>query len=179
MRIESPEGAIELVNEPTYSFASTDNLRTYPLELNLSPKSRPTSIHGILFKGEPVAILANDGGASGVHEHSAALVEGFLYVAVGDSVVCMSLAPAQIRWSLQVDPATCFGVYFDVQHKALISHGELEVARLSESGSVLWSASGADIFSEGVTLNSRFIEAVDFNGKTYRFEYESGLPPSV
>jgi len=77
---------------------------------------------------------------------------------------------------LQVDSATCFGVYYQGHHHALISHGELEIARISEDGQLLWSASGADVFSEGFSLLPHFIEVVDFNGQTYRFQYEHGLP---
>jgi hypothetical protein len=44
----------------------------------------------------------------------------------------------------------------------LISHGELEIARLAEDGSILWQTSGTDIFSEAFALRPEFIEAVDF-----------------
>jgi hypothetical protein len=137
MHINNHWGVIELINEPTYSFDSTDNIRRYPLVRNLSSESATTSIHGILINGEPLVLLANGGGASGVHEHSAVCVKDCLYVAVGDSVVCMTLFPAEVRWTLQVDPATCFGIYFDERHDALISHGELEVARLSQDGAIV------------------------------------------
>lgn len=88
----------------------------------------------------------------------------------------MNLRPFEIKWCAQVDAATCFGIYFDTQHNALISHGELEIARLLPDGAILWSRSGADIFSEGFSMLPGYVEAIDFNGQTYRFGYETGLP---
>jgi hypothetical protein len=113
MRIASPAGIIELVNEPTYSFGSADNVRTYPRERHLAPGCAISSIHGVLLDGVPIAVFANGGGASSVHDHSAIVVNGLLYFALGDRVVCMSVSPIDVRWSLQVDPATCFGVHHD------------------------------------------------------------------
>ena len=176
MRIASHAGTIELIDESTYSFGSTDNARSYPFAKNLAPQVRSSSVHGLLLNGEPLAVFANGGGASAVHEHSGVYVNGSLYIAVGDSVVCLNPSPFQYKWSLQVDSATCFGVYYQGHHHALISHGELEIARISEDGQLLWSASGADVFSEGFSLLPHFIEVVDFNGQTYRFQYEHGLP---
>lgn len=79
-------------------------------------------------------------------------------------------------WSVQVDSATCFGIYFDDARKALNSHGELEIAKISEDGSILWQTSGAEIFSEAFALRPEFIEAVDFNQRSYRFSYVDGQP---
>jgi outer membrane protein assembly factor BamB len=176
MRIDSHAGTIEVIDEPAYSFGSADNTRNYRFAKNLAPRDRPSSVHGLLLNGEPLAVFANGGGASSVHEHSSVYVNGSLYVAVGDSVVCLNLSPFDYKWSVQVDSATCFGIYYDERHRALISHGELEIARISEDGRLLWSVSGADIFSEKFSLLPQFVEVLDFNGQTYRFQYERGLP---
>ncbi len=111
-----------------------------------------------------------------IHEHSAVFRNGFLYLAVGDRVACLSLQPAEVIWSIEVDSATCFGIYFYEPRSAFISHGELEIARLSEDGAILWRESGADIFSEGFALLPDCVEAVDFEKRIYRFRYEDGLP---
>jgi hypothetical protein len=87
MRIASTLGAIELVNEPTYTFGSSDNVRRYPLERAPADGSRRSSTHGVLLDGEPAAVFSSGGGASGIHEHSAVVEGGRLYIAVGDSVV--------------------------------------------------------------------------------------------
>lgn len=178
MQLSSPAGVIQIVNEPTYSLSSTDNVRCYPLELQLAGGAQSSSIHGVLLNDEPVAVISNGGGASGVHQHSAVFKDGLLYLAVGDSVVCLSLEPVRMVWSLKVDSATCFGIHFDERRSAFISHGELEIARFSAAGEILWSESGADIFSERCALHPQFVEAMDFNGQIYRFRYEDGLPAS-
>lgn len=179
MKLSSPAGVIHIVNEPTYSLGSVDNARSYPLEVQLADGWLTSSIHGVLLDDEPVAVITNAGGASGVHQHSAVFQNGLLYLAVGDSVACLSLEPVKMIWSVKVDPATCFGIYFNESHSAFISHGELEIARLSASGKIVWSQSGADIFSEGFALHSQFIEVIDFNREIYRFRYEDGLSISL
>jgi hypothetical protein len=110
-----------------------------------------------------------------VHERSALVIHDKLYLAVGDHLACLSLEfPYRLVWSTRVDTATCFGVYWDSQRAALISHGELEIARLSLHGDLVCQASGADIFSEGFRLLPDYIEAVDFNRTIYRFDYVTG-----
>jgi hypothetical protein len=41
---------------------------------------------------------------------------------------------------------------------------------------VVWSLSGADIFSEGCQLHPDYVEAVDFNGTVYRIAIATGAP---
>jgi hypothetical protein len=174
MYIETPVGKLHVVNEPTYTLGSSDNARKYPVEKNLSPMDRPSSIHGLLLNGAPLAVLANSGGASGVHEHSVFFFQGSLYLALGDSVVSLNLSPLKVSWVLKVDEATCFGVYCHQPHAALISHGELSIARFSSDGRVIWSAFGEDIFSEGFALHENFVEAIDFENRSYKFNYRDG-----
>lgn len=64
MKLSSPAGIIHIVNEPTYSLGSTDNARSYPLEVQLADEWLPSSIHGVLLDDEPVAVITNAGGAS-------------------------------------------------------------------------------------------------------------------
>jgi len=152
MQIETAMGFVEIIDEPTYSFGSADNLRKYTFFKNLARQHYPNSTHGILLNGKPLVILGAEGGASGVHQNSAAYVYGDLYIAVGDSVACMRLDPFQFKWATQTDTSTCFGIHYQPEWQALISHGELEIVRLSNDGRILWSSSGADIFSEGFSL---------------------------
>lgn len=81
MRIASPVGAIELVNEPTYTFGSADNIRRYPLEHALADRSLCCSTHGVLVDGEPAAVVSSSGGASSIHENSG-VVEGGIYTSL-------------------------------------------------------------------------------------------------
>ena len=174
MRIDTEFGKVELVDEPMYTFGSMDNARTYQFSKNLAAEGLPTSIHGVLLNNEPIAVFGESGGCSAIHSHSAIFVNGHIFLAVGNSVACMRLSPFEFKWAKQVDSATCFGIYYQPQHQALISHGELEITRLSRDGDIQWSASGADIFSEGVSLLADFLEATDFNGNVYHFDYEHG-----
>jgi hypothetical protein len=119
-------------------------------------------------------VLGRGGGQSGVHAHSLAYVDSLLYVAVGDGVACIRPRPFELRWSIQTDWATCFGVHHEGRKGALISHGELQIARFSEDGRILWEAGGADIFSAPFQLLPEHIEAVDWNGWVYRISYLDG-----
>ncbi|WP_426344354.1 hypothetical protein ACN9MU_07255 [Pseudoduganella sp. R-32] len=165
---------IEIINEPRYSFGSSDNARRYSVELDLSGDYRPSSAHGVMIDGDPVAVIGAGGGATGVHSNTLLEINGCAYVAVGPYIVCFGTAPFEFHWSLEADSATCFGLYYHKPTGSLISHGELEIARFNSSGKVLWSASGADIFTEGFSLQRDHIEVVDFNGEVYHFGYDDG-----
>jgi outer membrane protein assembly factor BamB len=133
-----------------------------------------SSVHGVRADEKWSAVFAASGGPSTVHQHSAVDVDGRLFLAVGDHVVCLNLATGLREWSRCVDLATCFGVYWDCRHKALISHGELQISRFSVTGEEIWSASGADIFTEGFQCLDNGIEVIDFNRSVYLFDYRTG-----
>src|SRR5262249_42946512 len=158
---------------PTYSFGSADNPRTYDTETRLDSEN-PTSAHGVRLDGKWSAIFEASGGPSTVHQHSAIEVDGRLYLAVGDRVVCLNLVTGLKEWSRHVDLATCFGVYWDCLHEALISHGELQISRLSLTVDEIWSVAGADIFTEGFKCLDKGIEVIDFNRSVYLFDYRTG-----
>lgn len=172
-QLATPAGAIEIVNEPTYTFGSADNNRRYPNEVALGEDFRPYATHGVLLNGEPLAVFG-DFRCTGVHLHSALVIDDRVLLAVGGQVVCFTPKPFQVRWYLEVDDAACFGVHFSADHDALISHGELSISRFSRDGTLLWQAYGADIFSEGFALKPDAVEATDFNGMRYSFSYETG-----
>jgi hypothetical protein len=119
-------------------------------------------------------ILGANGGASGVHEHSMLLCDAGCFVAVGSCLVQLTLPTLALAWCKEVDSATCFGVYASSDRQALISHGELELARVSFGGEIIWTAGGADIFSEGVEIADGRITTVDFEGRRYVFDEYTG-----
>jgi len=174
MQFQTPAGTLSLINEPVYSFGSVDNSRQYSSERLLDSICFPSSIHGILLDDKPFIVLGDAGGCTGIHEHSLILHNEAIYVAVGRHVVKLNLFPLSVAWALRVDDATCFGVYVNVERNALISHGELEICRFSETGEILWSAHGADIFSEGFSLHPQYVQAIDFNHNSYQFSYDHG-----
>ncbi len=173
-----PSSRVALIDEPTYSFGSADNSRCYKTEIDLTGGCQASSIHGLIVDDRPALVIGGSGGASGVHEHSMLFLESRIYVAVGAHIVCLALGSEHADWTLEIDDATCFGLYYAPDHDALISHGELEIARFSRDGEILWSESGADIFSEGISLHGNCIEAIDFNRRSYFFDYSTGKSTS-
>ncbi|MNJ40113.1 hypothetical protein D3C77_349990 [compost metagenome] len=174
MNLHTQHGLITVADEPTYSFNSADNARSYAFEILLTDDSI-SSIHGVRLNGDFIVVVGAGGGGSTVHAHSALIIDDRLLMAVGDHVACISLVhPYRLLWSLRVDIATCFGLYWQNQQRALISHGELVISRLSTDGRLIWQASGADIFSEGFGLLPDHVKAVDFNQSVYRFDYATG-----
>ena len=170
---------LELIDEPLYTPGSADNVRSYSREYKLTDaETRPSSRHGLILRdGNTPArscILLAGGGATGLHEHSAVTLDDTCFVAVGDTLCSLALPSLDLLWHRQVDTATCFGVYHSAKHNCLISHGELEIARLSLAGEVAWCSGGADIFSEGFELHPDYIEAVDSNGTVYRIDIATG-----
>ena len=177
---------LELMDDPTYTVGSADNVRSYTSEYDFTDASssyRPSSQHGLLLREEGIVaqscILIADGGASAVHEHSVVIVGSTCFVAVGDTLCSLALPSLELRWHRPVDDATCFGVYFSAKHDCLISHGEMEIARVSFAGEVIWSQGGEDIFSEGFKLYSDYIETVDFNRTVYRMDIATGFSAIV
>jgi hypothetical protein len=176
MKLRTEYGDISIVNEPTHTFASSDNVRTYPFSRNLDPDCRPVAVHGVLLDSEPLALFGASGGATGINDHSALILEGMLYLAVADKVVCMRLKPFEFRWALRVDTATCFGIYYHEHTGALLSHGELEITRFNEMGTIIWQSSGADIFTGEFSFGGDLVRVVDFNGNLHHFRLIDGNP---
>jgi hypothetical protein len=179
MLFKAREYDLELVDEPIYTPGSADNVRSYAHEYDFTDAPyRPSSRHGLVLRQGGVVrqscILLAAGGASGVHEHSIAIVGETCFVAVGDTIYSLALPSFDLLWHRQVDHATCLGVYFSANHHCLISHGELEIARVSLSGEVVWSSGGADIFSEGIKVFPDYVEAVDFNQHICRLRITDG-----
>ena len=119
-------------------------------------------------------MLIAGGGASGVHDRSALLHHGRLIVAVGSRACSLNLPSLDLDWNVEVDDATCFGIYYSAKHDCYVSHGELTIARVALDGNVVWLAGGKDVFSEGFTLYDDFAEVVDFNHERYRVDLRTG-----
>lgn len=174
IKILSEFGVIHIVDERGCSFKSTNNIRLYQTVIEIDPRYFPCCVYGVLLNDEAVLVVGGTGGTTGINEQSAFVLNSKLYLAIGDSVVCLNLGSRALDWVLAVDSSTCFGVYFELTRRVLISHGELTVARLDAAGEIIWSSGGADIFTEGFELEDEFIKVVDFNNRMYRFSYETG-----
>lgn len=172
---------VSIIADSTHSVGSADNIHAYDHEYGLEDElgeSAVTSRHAVRVSdnNEVVAtcILFAGGGASGVHEHSAIIHDESCIIAVGPFMASLEVPSLKLRWTCQTDAATCFGVYRSEKHECLISHGELEIACVSYDGQLVWSSSGGDIFTNGFTLRDDSVRVVDFNGRHYTFDIETG-----
>jgi len=178
VELESGSFALTVLDDLTYTPGSADNVRQYDREYCLVEEYRPVSQYGLLCRDMTGAthscIFLAGGGAIRVHDHSAVIVNGSCFIGIGDMLCCLSLPALDLKWAIKVDSATCFGVYYLHQDGCLLSHGELEIVRVSLSGQIAWSTSGKDIFSEGFRIVDDHVEAVDFNHEVYRIDIASG-----
>jgi hypothetical protein len=169
---------LTLHDDPLYTAGSADNVERYDREYCFSKENRASSKCGMICQRPDgttdSCILLGGGGASGVHDHSAVVVKDSCFVGVGDMLCALFLPTLDLRWATKVDWATCFGVYYSPQHDCLLSHGELEIARVSLGGQIIWSAGGMDIFTEGFHVVGDYVEALDFNRTVYRIDIATG-----
>jgi len=178
VKLTSGRFELTLSDDPTYTVGSADNVQRYDHEYCFVKEYAPVSRYGVICresgKTTHSCILLAGGGASRVHDHTAVLLHRACFVGVGDMLCSLSLPNLHLKWATNVDTATCFGVYYCLEHDCLLSHGELEVARVSLSGEIVWSASGKDIFSEGFQIVGDSVEVIDFNHEVYRIDIATG-----
>lgn len=172
---------IEIRVDPTYSPGSVDNLRTYNREVSLgAPGEQLGSRYGVTVAtdGQEIAscIVLGAGGSTTVHERTAVVSGGRLFLAIGNHVCAFKLPSLEHEWDLETDAATCFGVVAVAGQDALISHGELEIMRLSLDGAVVWRQAGRDIFTGELTIDTTGVQVTDWNGDRYRYNVATGEP---
>lgn len=138
----------------------------------------PTSRHRVtLRRGNEVfahRVLLATGGASGVHGYSGFIRGNTCFLAVGPFICALELPTLRVMWHKRADETTCFGLHHAPTYASIISHGEVEIARLDYTGERLWSRRGEDVFSEGFRLLEHHVEAIDFNRTVYRFNLKDG-----
>ncbi len=170
---------VHLVDELMYTPGSADNVRKYKTEMCRDKESWHACAVGVVVGDieapETSAILLGVGGATSINPNSICYKSNTCFIAVGDSVFALNLPSLKLQWCKKVDFATCFGVYWHAGHNCLITWGEVEVCRLTESGIKIWSASGSDIFTEGFELKKEHIELTDFNKEKYVINYKNGV----
>jgi hypothetical protein len=170
---------LHLSDDDSFTPGSRDNVRTYKKTYNFAEGNfSPPSKHGLLVTDGTVelasCIFLAGGGKTAVHLHSLVAVQNKCMVAVGNTVCALEVPTLNLLWHRPVDSCTCFGVYLLEEERSLISHGELEIVRLSLMGKIEWRTGGADIFTGSFRLYEDYIEAVDFNGQLYRIDLDSG-----
>jgi hypothetical protein len=162
---------------------SADNVPTTAREFFFGDHSyQVSSRHRVsVVRGDRIdatCVLSAVGGATAVHRNSAFVRGDTCYVAVGPYVCALRLPDLDLLWQVQADPATCFGVFDLPAADGMISHGEMEIARIANDGGVRWSAGGRDIFTEGFELHNDHVEVIDFEGSCYRIGLSDGSTES-
>jgi hypothetical protein len=178
LKLSSQGLSIVVSNHSRFEPRESDVSNAVTYELDPASGPRATSRHSVEV-GDPSGksrwcMLTASGGATGVHEHSALVHAGSVIIAVGAHLCALRLPTLDLEWSIVVDTATCFGVYYSAKYDCYVSHGEIAVARVALDGRVVWSASGKDIFSEGFALHDDHAEVIDFNHETYRINLATG-----
>ena len=180
LRLHHRNFEIVVENVPHYGTAEGETARRFDREIQLDASTDiyTTSKHAVtvLRFGDPQAsaILLAGGGASGIHEHSAIVHDDDVLIAVGPYIARLAIPSLETKWTAETDDATCFGVYYSTKHHLILSHGELNIAALSPDGTIAWSTSGADVFTNGFTFDDNSIRARDFNGRDYTFDIATG-----
>jgi hypothetical protein len=180
LRLHHREFELVIENVPQYGAAEGESARRFEREVQLDASTNiyTTSKHSVttLRSGEQIAsvILLAGGGASGIHEHSALVLDDDLLLAVGPYIVRLVIPSLDTKWIAETDDATCFGVFYSPKHRLILSHGELDIAALRPDGTMVWSAGGADIFTNGFTFDDNMIYARDFSDRDYTFDIATG-----
>ena len=152
MRVSYKDYTIDIVDDSSYTLNSTDNIVSYDKEyfdgMTNTDRVYPTSKHGIRINhnGEELAsaIVCEIGGATTIHDKSAAVMNDSLLICCCDKVYSLSIPRLEIKWKKRLDPATCFAIY--PFKEDFIIHGELQVTRIDIDGKEKWNFGARDIF---------------------------------
>lgn len=180
MKIPFQDYELEITNEPTHKVGSADNTFIYDFVYRDEDAiDYQSSKHAIkIFQEEKLiksAIVCAVGGSTTIHGNSAVVIDDNLYIACADKVLSLTLPDLKLRWKLQADQATCFGIY--KAENGLFSHGELSATRIGTNGQIIWQTRLRDII---VTINSDkdsfimhddYIELEDFNRNKYKLDF--------
>lgn len=180
MKIPFQDYEIEIINDTTFKVGSADNTFTYDSvyqdeevnEYQSSKHAVKVFQDGQLIKS---AIVCAVGGSTTIHDNSAVVKNDSLYIACADKVFSLTLPDLQLGWTIQVDQATCFGIY--KADNGLFTHGELSVTRLGTDGQIIWQAGLRDIIvtidsdKDSFIMHDDYIELEDFNRNNYKLDF--------
>ena len=177
------EYKIELVNESIYNPNSANNAIAYT---NIFADSESdifqSTNHGIkVYKNEKIysnAIICAVGGATGIHENSAVIIENDILICCADKIFSLSLPDLNLNWMKKIDSATCFQI-FNTKNGFFV-HGELEASKIDKSGNIIWSVGFADILvtpdgKDSFILHDDFIEIEDWNHDKYKLDFDGNF----
>jgi hypothetical protein len=182
VRFQNDRYVIDVIDDPTYSYQSTDNVRQYERVYALIDRRDSWCKCGILlWEGDwdesellHSCIVMAGGLFMEPRQHSVVLLGDKLFVAIGSLICCFLLPSLELQWHVAVDAAACFGIHYLAEKHCLISHGEIEIARLNMQGVIAWKASGGEIFTGEMYVYSEYIDVADFNDEKYRIGVDDG-----
>jgi hypothetical protein len=174
---------VELHDEPTYRFGSTDNNFNYSKHYFGDGATKyPTSKHGIkIYQNNQIinsCIIIGSGGSTCVHQTSSLIDNDRLVICCCDTVFSLTLPDLELKWKIQADQATCFQIF---KHEDdYIIHGELQVTKLDKDGNKKWEFGGADIFvsidnEDEFKIESDGILLTDFAKTKYKIDFDGKL----
>ena len=164
-----------MIDEPAYVQNSVVAAKKYDHTFCRHDAEAVCCAHGVTVESpEAATMILGTGGTTGVHKNSITHVDNICFIAAGDSVFALEVPSLKMVWCMQVDIATCFGVFWVEKHQCLITWGEIFVSCYTKDGKKIWKTSGADIFTQGFKLTTDTIEVVDCNNTTYRVTIPSG-----
>lgn len=173
---------VELVNETNYTLNSVDNNFIYE---NIFADESDLCLwtkHGIkVFLAENLysnALICANGGATGIHENSAVIIDENILICCANKIFSLSLPKLALNWIKKVDDATCFRI-FNTKNGIFV-HGEIEASRIDEAGNILWSVGFADILvtpdgKDEFIFHNDFIEIQDWNHTKYKLDFNGNF----
>jgi len=174
---------IEVLDEPTFKFSSTDNNFNYSKHyFGDGATEYPTSKHGIkIYQDDQIidnCIIIGSGGATGIQSKSSLLDDDKLLICCCNTIFCLTLPDLELKWKTQADQGTCFQIF--KQQDNYIIHGEIQVTKLDKDGNIKWEFGGADIFvsidnEEEFKVEKDGILLTDFAKKKYKIDFDGKL----
>jgi hypothetical protein len=178
MQITESMYEINTIDESEYLDNKQSKPKLYDKEYLLTDKNRIFAQIGIINNVQNInqysCIIKAGGGGHTIEKNSAIIVKELLYIAVGNLICCLSLPMLNLEWNCEVDAGICFELFYLSSENCIISHGEQEISRINMLGNKEWSASGKDIFTEGMSIYSDHIEVIDFNHENYSIDIKNG-----
>lgn len=175
--------AIEVLDEQTYKFGSSDNNFSYTKHyFGVDATEYPTSKHGIkIYQGDQIidnCIVIGSGGATGIHANSSLIDNDLLLLCCCNTIFCLTLCDLELKWKTQADQITCFQIFKNQDD--YIIHGELQIAKLDKNGNIKWEFGGADIFvsidgEEEFKIENDGILLTDFAKTKYKIDFDGKL----
>ncbi len=145
---------LELIDDHDFSPFSTDNNFTYNKiyigDDIQQERFQIVSRIGLLKRNESnndqiieSAIICESGGATVLSDQSFLIIDEQLILCVCDMVYSLDINSFDLKWKIKADEITCFSIHHFGD--GLITHGELQLTKLSYDGKIQWQFGARDI----------------------------------